>query len=177
MIDEKGYRSGIGIVIVNPKGQLFWARRIGQSSYQFPQGGVNEGETLEQALYRELYEEVGLRASDVKLIACTRRWLYYDLPEKYIRHHQKPVCIGQKHKWFLLEWTGDESAIDFMISDSPEFDGWKWVSYWHPLSQVIDFKKNVYRAVLREFAPRVLKDYQSRKPSHAFAKIAKKKPY
>lgn len=177
MIDDEGYRFGIGIIIVNAKGQLFWARRIGQKSYQFPQGGMHDGESTVEAMYRELYEEVGLVPEDVRLVASTRRWLYYDLPEQFIRHHQKPLCLGQKHKWFLLEMLCDESKINFNVSDSPEFDGWVWVNYWHPLKEVIDFKKRVYRLVLKEFAPKVLQDSASKRPRRHLARRAKKRPY
>ena len=151
MIDKKGYRAGVGIILVNQKGQLFWARRVRQQSYQFPQGGMQEGETPEQAMYRELYEEVGLRAEDVRLISVTRHWLHYQLPTYFIRHGTFPLCIGQKQKWFLLELVGDEQSVNFNTTDTPEFDAWEWVHYWHPLSDVINFKKRVYRLVLREF--------------------------
>lgn len=81
MIDKDGYRPNVGIVICNRKGQVLWARRIRQNSWQFPQGGVDYGETPEDAMYRELYEELGLQKSDVRLLASTRFWLKYRLPK------------------------------------------------------------------------------------------------
>lgn len=154
VIDEAGYRSNVGIIIMNQQRRLFWARRVGRSNaWQFPQGGVAEGETPEQTLYRELYEEVGLRPEDVKVLASTQEWLHYDLPPYLIRHHMTPLCIGQKQKWFLLEMVGSESNICFDCSPIPEFDHWRWVTYWYPLCKVIDFKKEVYQKALREFAP------------------------
>ena len=77
MVDQDGYRSNVAIVISNGRGQVFWAKRLGQKAWQFPQGGIDQGETAEQALYRELYEEVGLEPGDVKIIQQTRRWLRY----------------------------------------------------------------------------------------------------
>lgn len=156
MIDQNGYRSNVGIVICNAQGQLFWARRIGQDAWQFPQGGVHEGEQLEDALFRELYEEVGLRRDNVEILARSEGWLRYRLPRRLVRNEVKPVCIGQKQKWFLLRLISDESHFCMNTTASPEFDGWQWVSYWYPLRQVVGFKREVYRAALREFAPYLL---------------------
>ena len=153
MIDKEGFRPNVGIVIANDRGQLLWAKRIGQNAWQFPQGGVDSGESPEQTLYRELYEEVGLHKEDVQLIASTRNWLRYRLPKKYVRKNCKPLCIGQKQKWFLLKLVGDESKICFDCGSKAEFDGWQWVNYWYPVDKVVDFKRDVYRRALRELAP------------------------
>lgn len=156
MIDAEGYRSNVGIVICNQKGQVFWARRHGQHSWQFPQGGLDDGEGPEQAMYRELYEEVGLRQEDVEIIYCTKQWLRYKLPKRLIRNDSKPVCIGQKQKWFLLRLKCSEDKVDFKATAHPEFDDWRWVSYWYPVRQVVSFKRDVYRKVMKEFAPIVM---------------------
>ncbi len=154
MIDAKGYRANVGIIISNANGQLLWARRVGGAdAWQFPQGGVDDGESPEEAMYRELYEEVGLSADQVKIVAVTNGWLNYKLPKQFIREHQSPVCIGQKQKWFLLKLLADDSAIVFDKTQSVEFDDWCWVSYWYPLDQVIDFKREVYRQALKELSP------------------------
>ena len=150
MIDSRGFRPNVGIIICNDKGQLLWAKRIGQDAWQFPQGGIRHGERLHQALYRELKEEVGLEPSDVEIISSTRGWLYYQLPKNLIRQHSSPVCIGQKQKWYLLSLRSDESKIDLVSNSTPEFDDWQWVSFWYPLSQVIDFKREVYRQAMKE---------------------------
>lgn len=150
MIDSEGFRPNVGIVICNRKGQLLWAKRIGQDAWQFPQGGIKQNESLEQALYRELDEEVGLQPTDVSILHQTQDWLRYRLPSNYVRTRQAPVCIGQKQKWFLLGLEADEASIVFTHSAKPEFDRWEWVSYWYPLGQVIDFKKEVYRNALKE---------------------------
>ncbi len=153
MIDADGYRPNVGILICNKIGQVLWARRFGQHSWQFPQGGVNEDESAEQAMYRELYEEVGLGPKDVRILAVSRNWLRYKLPKRLVRWESTPVCIGQKQKWFLLSLEAKESKIDLKACGHPEFDDWRWVSYWYPVRQVVSFKKDVYRKVMREFAP------------------------
>ncbi|RJG40113.1 RNA pyrophosphohydrolase [Motilimonas pumila] len=153
MIDADGYRPNVGIIICNQKGQVIWAKRYGQHSWQFPQGGVNNGESAEQAMYRELFEEVGLQKNDVKIVAVSRNWLRYKLPKRLVRWDSKPVCIGQKQKWFLLSLQTKESKINLGACGHPEFDDWRWVSYWYPVRQVVSFKRDVYRRVMKEFAP------------------------
>lgn len=153
MIDFDGYRPNVGIVICNKAGQVLWAKRFGQNSWQFPQGGINEGENIETAMYRELFEEVGLTKKDVRLIWASKYWLKYKLPKRLVRTDgPQPICIGQKQRWFLLQLISDESAIDLKTTKSPEFDGWRWVSFWYPVRQVVSFKRDVYRKVMKEFA-------------------------
>jgi putative (di)nucleoside polyphosphate hydrolase len=156
VIDEEGFRHGVGIILVNAKRQVFLAKRIGKLAWQFPQGGIKEKEAPEEAMFRELKEEIGLRPEDVKVLACTRRWLKYRLPKRLIRHHSQPICIGQKQKWFLLQLTNKDAQFDLAATESPEFDSWAWVSYWYPLTQVVAFKRRVYNMALKEFAGIVL---------------------
>lgn len=156
MIDEEGFRHGVGIILVNAKRQVLLAKRIGKPAWQFPQGGLKDDETPEQAMFRELYEELGLQAEDVKVLSETRRWLRYRLPKQLIRHYSKPICIGQKQKWFLLQLTGADSQINLAATGSPEFDSWAWVTYWYPLTQVVAFKRRVYSMAMKEFARIVL---------------------
>ncbi|RLA03727.1 MAG: RNA pyrophosphohydrolase [Gammaproteobacteria bacterium] len=174
MIDSEGFRANVGIVISNQNGQLLWARRHGQNAWQFPQGGVDKGETPEQTMYRELYEEVGLKPEDVKLLKQTQGWLHYRLPTRYLRHGTKPLCIGQKQKWFLLQLIGDEKLIRFDRGARPEFDHWRWVSYWYPVRNVIDFKRDVYRKALSELLSslNVKKNnsYNRKKKFHRYSK-------
>ena len=153
MIDADGFRPNVGIILTNDRGQLLWARRIGgQDAWQFPQGGIKSGENPEQALFRELREEVGLGPESVKILGVTRGWLRYRLPQKLIRPKQ-PKCVGQKQKWYLLQLTVDDNAIDLEIGGSPEFDHWQWVSFWFPLARVVSFKRDVYRKALKELGP------------------------
>ena len=154
MIDKNGYRANVGIILANGLGKVFWAKRIGQDAWQFPQGGVNKNETVEDAMYRELNEEIGLKPSDVELIACTKGWLRYRLPKRMIRYGTEPLCVGQKQKWFLLRLKENSHAIKLDLHPKPEFDHWQWTSYWYPIDQVVSFKRDVYRRAMKELLPR-----------------------
>ena len=162
MIDSDGYRPNVGIILTNGEGRLFWARRLGQDSWQFPQGGIRPHETPEQALYRELHEEIGLLPADVEIVASTRGWLRYKLPKRFVRQHCKPVCIGQKQRWFMLRLVGDTSHVRFDLSDRPEFEEWRWIDYWDPIEQIVFFKRRVYELALSEFAPILFPEQESR---------------
>jgi len=150
IIDGEGYRLSVGIVLCNAERQVFWARRAGMRSWQFPQGGIQTGEDPEGAMFRELYEEVGLRGEDVECIGRTDSWLRYQLPERYVRKHSLPLCIGQKQIWYSLSLRSPDSVIRLDCSDRPEFDNWRWVDYWFPISDVVYFKREVYRQALAE---------------------------
>ena len=153
MIDSDGFRPNVGIMLANDQGQLLWARRVGgHDAWQFPQGGISAGESPEQALYRELHEEVGLSRDAVEVLGSTKGWLRYRLPRHFIREGQKPLCIGQKQKWFLLRLLEADAAVQLDLNEKPEFDHWQWVSYWYPLNQVISFKREVYRRAMKELA-------------------------
>lgn len=152
MIDSDGYRPNVGIILSNSAGKLFWARRIGQDAWQFPQGGIRSDETPEEAMYRELGEEVGLEAAHVEIIGVTRGWLRYRLPKRFIRRHSKPICIGQKQVWFLLRFLAQDSEVRLDLTSHPEFDHWRWVDYWHPVNEVVHFKRDVYSRALQELA-------------------------
>jgi len=158
MIDSDGYRPNIGIILSNEQGQVLWARRTGQNAWQFPQGGIKAHEDPEQALYRELCEELGLQREHVAIMGSTRGWLRYRLPKRYIRRHCQPTCIGQKQVWYLLRFLGQENAVRLDTSHPQEFDRWKWVNYWHPSREVIFFKREVYRRALKELAPKLYTD-------------------
>ena len=153
VIDSDGFRPNVGIMLANDRGQLLWARRVGgRDAWQFPQGGIDKGESPEQALYRELHEEVGLSRNSVEILGATRGWLRYRLPKRFVRTGQNPVCIGQKQKWFLLRLLEEDTSVQLDLNDKPEFDHWQWVSYWYPLNQVISFKREVYRRAMKELA-------------------------
>ena len=122
MIDADGFRANVGIILANTQGQVLLAKRIEGDSWQFPQGGIHYGETPMDAMYRELYEELGLLPHHVRVLGVTKDWLRYRLPKRFIRF--------------------DTSV--------PEFDQWQWVSYWYPLGQVVAFKKGVYQKALFE---------------------------
>jgi putative (di)nucleoside polyphosphate hydrolase len=156
VIDTSGFRPNVGIILTNAEGKLFFAKRIGRDAWQFPQGGLHENESLEEALFRELKEEIGLDQNDVSILGRTRHWLRYRIPKRLIRD-SRPYCIGQKQLWYLLRLESDESAIHLATTVKPEFDAWQWVNYWYPLREVVVFKREVYRRALRELAPYLFK--------------------
>jgi len=158
VIDSDGYRPNVGIILTNSDGQLLWARRIRQDAWQFPQGGIRAREAPRQAMYRELGEEIGLQPKHVNVLGATRGWLRYRLPERFIRRHQKPICVGQKQVWFMLRLVSQERYVRLDLSDKPEFDNWRWVDYWHPLDEVVSFKRTVYRKALNELAPLIFSE-------------------
>ena len=166
VIDRAGYRLNVGIIIVNDSGRVFWGRRHGHDAWQFPQGGLATGETALEAMYRELHEEVGLEKGDIEVLGCTRRWLKYRLPKQYLRHGKVPLVIGQKQKWFLLKLVASEQKLRLDLSDSPEFDSWRWVDYQEPQEQVIFFKRQVYAQAMKELAHLLKK----RRPSSGIRK-------
>jgi len=153
LIDPDGFRPNVGIILTNPERHLFWGRRTGQNAWQFPQGGIKSEETPKQAMFRELQEEVGLYPHHVTLLGSTKRWLRYRLPERFIRYHCNPLCIGQKQVWFMLRVDCSEDVFCLDTCAKPEFDTWRWVRYWQPLHEVIYFKRHVYQQALEELAP------------------------
>ena len=147
MIDKFGYRANVGIILINKTGNVLWARRYGEDSWQFPQGGIDKTETPEIAMFRELEEEIGLKPAQVEILGKTKGWLKYRLPKKFLSKNRTPFK-GQKQKWFLLKFLGEDEDIKLDRFEDQEFDDWEWVSYWFPLSQVVNFKRDVYRKAL-----------------------------
>ncbi|HVL58008.1 MAG TPA: RNA pyrophosphohydrolase, partial [Burkholderiaceae bacterium] len=152
MLDKDGYRPNVGIILVNHRDEVFWGKRIREHSWQFPQGGIKRGETPEQAMFRELHEEVGLRPEHVRIIGRTRDWLRYDVPEQWVRREWRGHYRGQKQIWFLLRLIGRDNDVSLRASGHPEFDAWRWNSYWVPLDTVIEFKRTVYQQALTELS-------------------------
>lgn len=162
MLDKEGYRPNVGIVLVNTRNEVFWGKRVNQHAWQFPQGGIKQGETPLRAMYRELEEEIGLLPDHVRLLGRTREWLRYEVPEKWLRRARQggaESCAslagrngyrGQKQIWFLLRMVGRDCDVRLRASGHPEFDAWRWHDYWLPVDAVIDFKREVYRQALLE---------------------------
>jgi putative (di)nucleoside polyphosphate hydrolase len=157
MLDRDGFRPNVGIVLLNQRNQVFWGKRIRTHSWQFPQGGIDRGETPEQAMYRELHEEVGLQPLHVRIVARTRDWLRYEVPDRFIRRDARGHYKGQKQIWYLLQLTGHDWDLNLRATDHPEIDAWRWNEYWVPLDVVVEFKRGVYEMALTElsrFLPR-----------------------
>lgn len=152
MLDREGYRPNVGIILTNRRNEVFWGKRIREHFWQFPQGGIDKGETPEQAMFRELYEEVGLKPEHVRIIGRTRDWLRYDVPKHWVRREWRNNYRGQKQIWFLLRLTGRDSDVHLRACERPEFDAWRWSTYWIPLDNVIEFKRGVYESALNELA-------------------------
>ena len=158
MIDSKGYRENVGIILSNPEGQVFFAKRCGQDAWQFPQGGIDKNESPVDAMYRELEEETGLLRTHVEITGQTNDWLRYSIPKHLQRKRSKPFCVGQKQIWFCLKLIGDESNFNLESGSKPEFDRWRWVDYWKPLDEIVFFKRNVYQQALTELEKYVARD-------------------
>jgi putative (di)nucleoside polyphosphate hydrolase len=163
MLDREGYRPNVGIILVNQHDEVFWGKRIGEHSWQFPQGGIKKGETPEQAMFRELQEEVGLEPEHVRIIGRTRDWLRYDVPKQWVRREWRGTYKGQKQIWFLLRMVGRDSDVSLRASSHPEFDAWRWNDYWVPLEAVIEFKRTVYELALTELS-RLLHPHRNGRP-------------
>jgi putative (di)nucleoside polyphosphate hydrolase len=153
MIDEAGYRPNVGIILLNKDNLVFWGRRKGEHSWQFPQGGLAENESLDQCMYRELNEELGLLQKHVTIIDKTKDWLYYDVPGTWAK--QNSNYRGQKQIWYLLRFIAYDHDINLRHHRNQEFDAWRWVPYWDPIDMVVKFKQNVYTQALNYLAAHV----------------------
>ena len=152
MLDRDGFRPNVGIILLNRHNQVFWGKRIRSNSWQFPQGGIDPGESPEQAMLRELNEEIGLFPEHVRIIARTRDWLRYEVPDRFVRREARGYYRGQKQIWFLLQLLGQDSDMNLRATEHPEFDAWRWNDYWVPLDVVIEFKRGVYKNALHELS-------------------------
>jgi putative (di)nucleoside polyphosphate hydrolase len=152
MIDKDGYRPNVGIIILNPRNEVFWGKRVNQHAWQFPQGGIKYGESPEQAMFRELNEEVGLAPHHVRILGRTRGWLRYDVPDQWIKRDWRGNYRGQKQIWYLLRFVARDCDVQLRASVRPEFDAWRWNEYWVPLESVIEFKREVYQRALSELS-------------------------
>ena len=155
------YRPCVGVMLVNAHGRAFVGKRIDNREgdwWQMPQGGIDEGEDLHAAGLRELWEETGIAAELVTLIAQTREEVLYDLPPDLLGRVLGGKYRGQTQKWFLLRFTGDDREIDIDPADhDKEFDAWRWAPLDDVLAEIVPFKRDVYEQVIAEFRPLVVK--------------------
>lgn len=161
------YRPCVGVMLVNAQGRVFVGQRIdsratgqhGQASngegdaWQMPQGGIDEGEELRPAALRELYEETGVTADLVQILAESKEEFFYDLPPELLGRLWKGRYRGQRQKWLLLRFTGDDAHVNLNAHDPAEFADWKWVEPEVLPDLIVPFKRRVYRQVLDEFRP------------------------
>lgn len=162
MLDREGYRPNVGIILCNAKNEVFWGKRIREHSWQFPQGGIKRGESPEEAMYRELHEEVGLLPEHVRILGRTKGWLRYEVPTHWIKREWRGSYKGQKQIWFLLRLVGRDNDVSLRATSKPEFDAWRWNDYWVPLDSVIEFKRSVYEQALSELNRFLDNDRRSR---------------
>mgnify|MGYP001301917518 FL=1 len=150
------YRPNAGIIIFNRQGKLLWCKRKTGDGWQFPQGGIDDGESPEQAIIRETYEEVGLKHEKIKIIRENDRWINYDVPKNKIPKYfslKNRRFRGQTQKWFLAEFLGEDSDINLNMHSQIEFTEWTWSSYWHPVAKGVEFKRDAYREALKDLLP------------------------
>ena len=146
---KTGYRLNVAMIVLNKDNKVLFCKRRNTENWQFPQGGVDENENIESAMFRELYEEVGLEKDNVEIKAVSQNLIYYDIPKNIRSRVLGGKFKGQAQKYFLLKLISGE--VDLNIENTPEFDKYSWVSFWFPLNQVVDFKKEAYRSALIEF--------------------------
>ena len=160
-MEEALYRPNVGIIIFNRDGKILWCKRKQGDGWQFPQGGIDKGESPLEALYRETYEEVGLKKHQIKIVRENERWIGYDVPKdrvpKYFSFKNRRFK-GQTQKWFLAEFLGNNEDINLSLHSQIEFSEWTWSSYWHPITGGIEFKRDAYRKALNDLFPYYL-DY------------------
>ncbi len=144
------YRLCVGVVLINRAGRVFVGRRIDQNTpaWQFPQGGIDEGEEPCAAALRELVEEIGTDAAE--FLGESASWYDYDLPDKLLGKVWSGRYRGQRQKWFAMRFTGGDSDID-LETDQPEFAAWKWVPIDDVPALIVPFKRAVYQRVVDEF--------------------------
>lgn len=145
------YRQGVGLMLFNPAGLVWVGRRLDQKgdAWQMPQGGIDEGETAEQAALRELEEEIG--TGSAVIVGESKGWLTYDLPPELVGVAWKGRYRGQKQKWFALRFTGSDDDIR-IDGEHPEFAEWRWVEFDQLIELIVPFKRELYAEVTREFA-------------------------
>jgi len=151
---DLNYRPCVGLMVVNTRKNFFTAQRLDFTStaWQMPQGGIDGGEEALHAAYRELSEETSITENDVELLAVSRGWFSYDLPKELVSKLWNGLYRGQKQKWFLMRFIGNDDDIN-LNTEIPEFSCWRWSTRQQLIESIVPFKKDLYRAVLKEFQP------------------------
>ena len=147
---NEGYRPNVAMVVINSMNKVLICRRKNTRTWQFPQGGIDNGEDIKKAMYRELSEEIGLSKDDVILVGESEGTITYDIPKTIRSKVLGGKFKGQEQKWFLLKIKKDNTEIKLDNEAFPEFDKYEWVSFWQPLNRIVDFKREAYREALSE---------------------------
>ena len=148
--NNDGYRPNVAMVVIHSMNKVLICRRKNTRTWQFPQGGIDNGEDIKKAMYRELSEEVGLGKDDVNLVGESEGTITYDIPKTIRSKVLGGKFKGQEQKWFLLKLKKDNNEIKLDNEAFPEFDEYEWVSFWQPLNRIVDFKREAYREALSE---------------------------
>lgn len=152
--DPSLYRPCVGMVIFNPRGHVWLGRRAGETGgniWQYPQGGIDPGETAEYAAIREVHEETGISVQDLRPMATLENELFYDLPVQYKRTRRTKKWRGQRQIWFAARFIGDDASIDLTTHGPPEFSTWRWGDIHEAVETVVPFKRDVYARLAQEF--------------------------
>ncbi len=154
-ITDLPFRPGVGMMILDKQNRIFVGKRIDSklNGWQMPQGGIDLGETPSAAAMREMEEEIGCNKGNI--IAESKNWYSYRVPNFLVPKLWDGQFCGQKQKWFLIRFTGDDSDID-INTDCPEFDQWKWVHFDDLLIDIIPFKQKLYKQVIKEFQDMII---------------------
>ena len=150
-INKLSYRPGVGLMIINSKLEVFVGKRIDSKyeAWQMPQGGIDEGEVPEEAVFREMFEETG--TDKIEIIDQTKGWYKYDIPPYLIQKLWNGQYRGQRQKWFLIRYLGDDSDFNLNSGEHAEFKEWKWVKMEELSHVIVPFKKKLYISVIEEF--------------------------
>ena len=151
-IENLPYRANVGLMVLNKSGDVFVAQRLEHyaNAWQMPQGGIDPGEDARAAALRELKEETGITRDKVTIVAETDGWITYELPADLIPKLWNGKYRGQKQKWFLLRFLGEDIDIN-IETEEPEFSAWKWITPSALPDVIVPFKRDVYIAVLEAF--------------------------
>ena len=150
--EDLPYRQNIGLVIFNEKGDVFAGERIDTpGAWQMPQGGIDEGEDIETAAYRELYEETGIEKHHLELLEIATEKTSYDLPPELQKRLWRGRFRGQEQVWLAFKFTGSDTDIDILAHEPPEFSRWKWLPFPDLLDYIVPFKKDTYIKVMALF--------------------------
>ena len=154
MVDPESlpYRPCVGVVLIDARGLIFAGQRLDSPSpaWQMPQGGIDEGEKPKEAAYRELWEETGVTRDKVSFVAKTHGWVTYDLPPELLGKVWGGKYRGQKQKWFLFRFTGQDRDVQ-IATEHPEFSTWRWILADEMVESIVPFKRAVYDQVIRRF--------------------------
>ena len=150
-MSAKKYRKCVGMMIINPKREILVGRRMDHPSgfWQMPQGGIDDNENPEEAVWREMMEEVG--TNNAKIIKISNQWINYEIPSETLKTLPwGKKYIGQSQKWFAFDFLGKDDEIN-VSTDKPEFDSWKWAKMESMIDNIVPFKRKVYQIILEEF--------------------------